>query len=443
MTGSKVAPRVCDLCQEIFFDGKAVTGSCLDTEQRAGYSRLISRTSGVDVLAGLGSLIPGYVLLMPWRHVRSMGELTVPEMSHVFHAAWKMAERVVNVFGGSVALVEHGSSGHEHGPSGACIDHAHIHLFPLDTGINPSVFKIPGTRPVDDLTELNTLARMGKNYYYCASDPGKGYLAIEPKLISQQARRIWASTVGRKDQWDWALFPFLANARLTAKRLSRDELSSPATDLNLGDAELNETLSAYSAAADWYAAHTSRFPEKSSLRDEMNWLADNTNGLILDAGAGGGRDAAYFADLERPVIALDASAPLLAHVPRRNNIRKVVGDVRNLLLESNSIGAVWCSAVLLHLGRDDALRALREFFRVLRRGGLAEVSVKEGAGSSSSPMQGYPRLRRHFFFYQGDDLKQLASLAGLEVVKTWTEEEVDSTLVVQRWVKVLLRKPRT
>jgi SAM-dependent methyltransferase len=216
-------------------------------------------------------------------------------------------------------------------------------------------------------------------------------------------------------------------------RLRQDELSF--------DAELNETLSAYDAAADWYASHTSTFPEKSSLRTEMDWLADHTDGAILDAGAGGGRDAAYLADLDRPVIALDASKPLLEHVPRRTNIRTVVGDVRNMRLEAASIGAIWCSAVLLHLAREDVLRSLGEFFRVLIRGGLAEVSVKEGSGHASGPMPGHPRLRRHFFFYEADDLKQLARLAGLEVIRTWTEEEVDSALVVQHWVKVLLRKP--
>ena len=216
-------------------------------------------------------------------------------------------------------------------------------------------------------------------------------------------------------------------------RLRQDELSF--------DAELNETLSAYDAAADWYASHTSTFPEKSSLRTEMDWLADHTDGAILDAGAGGGRDAAYLAGLDRQVIALDASKPLLEHVPRRKNIRTIVGDVRDMQVATASMGAIWCSAVLLHLDREDVLRSLGEFFRVLRRDGLAEVSVKEGSGHASSPMPGYPRLRRHFFFYEADDLKQLARLAGLEVVKTWTEEEVDSALVVQRWVKVLLQKP--
>jgi SAM-dependent methyltransferase/diadenosine tetraphosphate (Ap4A) HIT family hydrolase len=445
MTGSAVSSQICDLCREILLGGTAVTGFYIEATEGQPYSRLICRTSVVDVLAGLGSVTPGYVLLMPRRHVRSVGELTVAEMLHVFDVAWIMANRIKEAFGGTVVLVEHGSSGHNHAPSGACIDHAHIHLFPLDNRTDPTQFQIPDSRLIYNVTELSTLAHMGRNYYYyCAldcSDRFKGYLAVEPRLKSQQARRIWAEALGRHDEWDWALFPFLDNAQLTATRLRRDKLPLDETGILPDDANLIETLRAYNEAADWYASHTSTFSEKSCLRDEMDWLADHTGGPILDAGSGGGRDAAYLARFERKVIALDASAPLLEHVPKRKNIRKMVGDVRRLLLEANSVGAIWCSAVLLHLRREDVLRALREFFRVLTAGGLAEISVKEGTGHASSPMPDHPWLRRHFFFYEEEELKKLAHLAGLDVVRTWNEEEVDSSLVVQCWVKLLLRKP--
>jgi len=305
-------------------------------------------------------------------------------------------------------------------------------------------FQIPGSRLTRDLTELNTLARKGKNYYYCAldcSDRFKGYLAVEPRLKSQQARRIWARALGRHDEWDWALFPFLGNAQVTATRLRRDKLPLGETGIPPDDANLSETLRAYNEAADWYASQTSTFSEKSSLRDEMDWLAGHTGGPILDAGSGAGRDAAYLARFERKVIALDASAPLLEHVPRCENIQRRVGDVRHLQLEANSVGAIWCSAVLLHLQREDVLKTLREFSRVLIAGGLAEISVKEGTGHASIPMPDHPWLRRHFFYYEIEELKQLAHLAGLDVVRAWTEEEVDSSLDVQCWVKLLLRKP--
>lgn len=62
MTGLSVAIGTCDLCQEIGLGGTAVTGTCVGNEQRPGYSRLIRRTSVVDVLAGLWV---GYTWLCP------------------------------------------------------------------------------------------------------------------------------------------------------------------------------------------------------------------------------------------------------------------------------------------------------------------------------------------------------------------------------------------
>lgn len=441
MITASTQAQVCDLCMEVLLGGTAATGPYIEPTGIEPYSRLIFRTSVVDVLAGLGSMIPGYVLLLPRRHVRSMGELTVPEITHVFDVAWRMRDRIAEVFGGEVVLIEHGSSGPYRSASGACIDHAHIHLFPLNPGTDPGQFMIPNSHPVYGITELSAIAQLGKNYYFCAFDRFTGYVAVEPRLKSQQARRIWAEALGMRDEWDWAVFPFLTNAHVTATRLRPDDSSLGGTGFTLSDDNLSETLRAYNEAADWYASCTRSFPAKSSLRDEMTWLAAHTAGPILDAGTGAGRDAAYLAHFDRTVIALDASEPLLAHVPKAKNIRSMVGDVRRLLqLDSGSIGAIWCSAVLLHLRRDDVLRALREFFRVLKPDGFAEISVKEGTGQASSPMPCHPWLRRHFFFYESEELIELARCAGLRVVRTWTEDEVDSSQVVQRWVKLLLQK---
>jgi diadenosine tetraphosphate (Ap4A) HIT family hydrolase/SAM-dependent methyltransferase len=418
-----------------------VTGPGSSGDPLDAYSRLIRRTSVIDVLAGLGALIPGYVLMIPRRHIRSLGELTLPELQHVLDAAWTMVKRLTRIFGGSVVLVEHGSSGVPRGPSGACIEHAHMHLFPVDSGSDTNLLRLHGSQRIRDLSELCALAQEGRNYYFSATASDEYYLSADPDLGSQYARRVWATTVSKPDEWDWGLFPFLDNVRLTATRLRRDELPFAEAGLHLGDTELAETLKAYTAAADWYASRTADFPIGSTLRSEMDWLASRTKGPILDAGTGGGRDARYLARFGREVVALAASAALLLHIPPTKNLISIVGDIRCLPLVNESIGAIWCSAVLLHLGREEVVQSLREFYRVVQRGGLVQVSVKEGSGHVSSSIAGYPHLRRHFFLYEEGDLRQFARLAGFCVLKFWAEEELDSTATVQRWIKVLLQRP--
>ena len=196
MIRSSTSSQICDLCAEVLLDGTAITGAYVDPTRKEIYSRLIFRTSVVDVLAGLGSMIPGYVLLMPRRHVRSIGELTVPEIMHVFDVAWRMRDRISEVFGGDVVLVEHGSSGYRRNASGACIDHAHIHLFPLGQGADPGQFMIPDSQPINGITELSSIAQLERNYYFCAFNRSAGYVSVEPRLKSQQARRIWAKALG-------------------------------------------------------------------------------------------------------------------------------------------------------------------------------------------------------------------------------------------------------
>jgi SAM-dependent methyltransferase/diadenosine tetraphosphate (Ap4A) HIT family hydrolase len=432
------AAAECDLCHEIRLDGAAVTGQ---EAEGGGYSRLISRTAIVDVMAGLGAVEPGYVLVIARQHARSMGELPLEELRQAFDAAWTMAARMEASFGCSVILVEHGSSGRDRLPSGACIDHAHMHLFPVGQEINPGDFAVQGSRVCRDLDDLASLARDNRSYYFVAMNPREGYLAADPKVSSQHARKIWARAAGKHDQWDWAACPFLENARLTAMRLRSDKLPFwKSGKQQQPDEKLLETLRAYDVAAEVYAERTRYFPDESTLRHEMDWLASETDGPILDAGAGGGRDAQYMSETGRTVVALDASALLLAHVPLLRNIVKVFGDVRKMPLDDRSVGAVWCSAVLLHLGPADVVRALREFFRVVRPGGLIQISVKEGTGESVSRIADQLGPRRHFFLYQMNDLREFARLANLELVRSWSEVERDSAEVMQKWIKVLLRR---
>jgi predicted SAM-dependent methyltransferase len=113
-----------------------------------------------------------------------------------------------------------------------------------------------------------------------------------------------------------------------------------------------------------------------------------------------------------------------------------------LPLETESVGAVWSSAVLLHLRAADVVVALREFFRVLRPGGMAQVSVKSGSGHEAQSFGTPPAGRRHFFYYQAKEIVSFAMAVGFEIADTWTGQEKDSGDTVQTWTKVLVQKPR-
>jgi SAM-dependent methyltransferase/diadenosine tetraphosphate (Ap4A) HIT family hydrolase len=415
MTIGVLPDRGCEMCEEVDLSG----------------SRLILRTPIADVVAGLGALTLGYSLVVPHRHAASLGELSPGALSCVFDIAWKIAGRVQRKLGHEAVLVEHGSSGIASRPGGACIVHAHLHIFPLPRTACAASFRPPGSEPMSALTELNELARQGKNYYFCAATRNEGFVLPDPQLPSQFARRQWARSLDLADYWDWAAFPLYQNSNETAALLSDSEAE---------ESLIQETLLAYSSAKDSYADRTRAFTPESTLPREIREFSESTRGTVLDAGSGAGRDSLEFAANDREVFALDACAALLAATPQHDKVTTIPGDVRRLPLSDSSVGAVWCSAVLLHLPHHQSVLALREFSRVLAPSGLAQISVKEGQGSAALPMEGSAPFRRHFFFYQESELMALAEQAGLQVVRTWYEDEVDSDNEVQRWIKVLLRR---
>lgn len=426
----------CEFCDEVRLAGTAATRNVLLNGQLSTYSRLIRRTSVVDVLAGLGSLVQGYLLVVPRRHVDSVGELSLAEMDEVMRDCGEMSHRIVETFGGEVAMVEHGSSGETAG-SGACITHAHVHLMPISGRSQIEEFMCPGMHPINDLEPLRQSAARSESYYLVGDGHSALFFTEGPELPSQFARRQWARLLGREAEYDWAVVPELTNARLTVEKLRRDSLSD--TGRKNPDRALSETVHAYDQAAEWYSERTKAFPRGSTLPGEIMSMAAGTVGVILDAGCGGGRDALYFASLNRQVVALDASHELLSLIPPNSRIASQVGDIRRLPLANESVGAVWCSAVLLHLDRDGVKSALSEFRRVLRHPGMLQISVKEGRGEITTSIPGMGLLRRHFYFYEESDLRRMAEEVGLVHVKSWHEDEEDTAGEAQRWVKLLLR----
>ncbi|MTK04523.1 methyltransferase domain-containing protein [Micromonospora sp. CP22] len=436
-TGRRSVNRVagshtCELCQEVRRNAAASPAPV--TQQQ---HRLIMREAGLDVMAGLGSLVPGYALVVPHRHVPSSGDLLPEERDLLHRTACSVAALIQRVFDCRVVMVEHGSSGKEAGQiGGGCITHCHLHLFPLPLAADPQSLVPPGSSAIDDLEPLATAASRQENYYFCSWLPATRYLNLEPPPVSQYARRAWARLMNLSDMWDWAAFPYIENCRITVSELRRDEAHMRhTTEIDI----LSETIAAYEANAVGYAAATNSFATNSTLPGQIDELLKATGGPVLDAGAGAGRDAHHMARTGRSVIALDASASLLGQVKWSSKFHRVVADMRSLPLANASVGAIWCSAVLLHLGQQDLQRALDELHRVLWRGGIMQVSVKEGRGMVSEPL-GRSDTIRHFFLYELSELCAFADSAGFDIIRAWTEEEDSSGQTLQRWAKTLLRK---
>ena len=102
--------------------------------------------------------------------------------------------------------------------------------------------------------------------------------------------------------------------------------------------------------------------------------------LILDAGCGNGRHAIPLSGAGYRVVGLDSSGPLLAAARRAvrgaRRPRFVRGSYTRLPFEPGSFDAVMCLGTALgYLGEEGDRAALREFRRVLARGGRLVIET--------------------------------------------------------------------
>jgi len=96
---------------------------------------------------------------------------------------------------------------------------------------------------------------------------------------------------------------------------------------------------------------------------------------VADIGAGTGQFAAAFSDwFGLSILAVEPSAAMRAHIPRRPGIRVLAGHASALPLPDGSADGAWLSLVIHHI--PDLEAAAREIRRVLRPG--APVLIRQG-----------------------------------------------------------------
>jgi SAM-dependent methyltransferase len=127
-----------------------------------------------------------------------------------------------------------------------------------------------------------------------------------------------------------------------------------------------------------YERHAFEYEARNAYRagtQARRFIASCAPGaVVLDAGCGPGRDMRRFAEAQLRPVGVDLSPTFVAMAKRYGPV--VQTDLRRLPLAAGSIAAVWASASLVHLTREDAVQVLRELHRVAHRHALMYLSVK-------------------------------------------------------------------
>jgi SAM-dependent methyltransferase len=179
------------------------------------------------------------------------------------------------------------------------------------------------------------------------------------------------------------------------------------------------TQAGYDAVAEEYAARFfDELAAKPLDRALLDCLIELTRevGAIADMGCGPGQIARYLADHGAQAMGIDLSPEMVKLAQRLSpDIPFRQGDMLALDLEDNALGGIAAFYSVIHARQEQIPQVMREFYRVLRPGGLALLAFHIGDEVRHIEEWWEKPVSLDFHFYQPEALAQRLEEVGFRI----------------------------
>jgi diadenosine tetraphosphate (Ap4A) HIT family hydrolase len=181
----------------------------------------VLETANFVVWPSLGSLVPGWLLVVPRRHTLCLSSLDRARLDDLGRLESLLRTQLGSVYGLPVSSFEHGPR--RPGDPVACtIDHAHLHVVPTSIDLKEAAGRLTGLTwtAVTGLSECQARHRQGLSYIYLRSPDERQFVLADTSLPSQLMRRAMAGGLAGNLNWDWRSDHRLPTARETRNTLA-------------------------------------------------------------------------------------------------------------------------------------------------------------------------------------------------------------------------------
>ncbi len=202
---------------------------------------------------------------------------------------------------------------------------------------------------------------------------------------------------------------------------------------------LEATRRWYDENAQRYVAATKSSPSLVECWGFLSYLPKDPR--VLDAGCGGGTATAVMSYSGAQVTAVDISRKLISEARKQYfNLDFKVGNFLDLRFPDESFDGVWSHASLVHLESiGEIQKAISEFHRVLRPGGVIHILVKSQTGTEKV----VTNAGRTFHLYTPQEVDSLLTQTGFSIIDLDEYIESDRTQGGRsdtQWILALARK---
>lgn len=199
------------------------------------------------------------------------------------------------------------------------------------------------------------------------------------------------------------------------------------------DNRTKATIEAYDRCAENYA----QFSFETILQFQLLQFEGYLEGKkVIDAGCGSGKDCLYLADQGYQVTGIDASEKMIDQASKRVKgctFKKMA--LEELSFKDSTFDGIWCSASLIHLPKKDAEKAISQFHRVLKKGGVLYVGVIEGEGEKIIEGKYLNKKKILLTGYAQQEIESMLEEEGFEILRSYIESDDEHP-----WINTFARK---
>ncbi len=160
-----------------------------------------------------------------------------------------------------------------------------------------------------------------------------------------------------------------------------------------------------------------------------------TTGRILDIGVGKGREAKRFIDANYKYVGIEPATGLRENLAKQFPNQTFIGDtIYDWDLSPNSFDGFWCSAMLLHVPRENIDQALQQIKKVMKPGAVGFISLAAGDGEYFDEDTG-----RYFYLYDQDKFARILERNGFIIEKRDFRKQDTYRHWLRNWLTYFVR----
>ena len=198
-----------------------------------------------------------------------------------------------------------------------------------------------------------------------------------------------------------------------------------------------DIIEKYNKTAEEYAQSRIGTEDKDELVKLQTLLKPGDR--VLDVGCAAGRDTRILKDMGFEAGGSDLAEKLLDIAKRTNpDIEFVLADMRRLPFADGVFDAIWASAVLHHVTKEEMPSVLQEFYRVLRPKGILYIHTKAGQGLLRTNEATVKGETREFELVTAEELDEMLRHTGFSKIEL--EEKPSKSRPGLSWVNAFYSK---